>query len=296
MPRVTFYPAVVTVEVDAGASLLDAARQADLPIRNDCGGQGACGRCQVEVRRGEVRRLKSRHEIPEGRDLACRTLVGDGDVEVFLPEESHEIDLEVTLRPAEPLPADYPPPGSLVESVHLELPPPSLDDNVSDAQRLVRTLGRWREGDYYVPLPLMRTLPGVLREVEWRPDAVLWAEPGGHRVLGVGPAGVRPRCVLAVDVGTTTVKARLLAPGPGWSASCYNSQVMFGPDVISRIIHCGHDRREGCPKLQQLVAADIQRLMEALLARHGLGPMDVWGVVVAGNTTMVHLLLGLDPA
>ena len=296
MPRVTFHPAAVTVEVDAGANLLDAARQADLPIRNDCGGQGVCGRCLVEVRRGEVTRLKSRHEVPVGRDLACRTLVGDGDVEVFLPEESHEIDLEVTLRPAEPLPADYPLPGGLVESVHLDLPAPSLDDNVSDAQRLVRALGRWRDGDYYLPLPLLRTLPATLRRADWRTEAVLWAEPTGHRVLGVGPVSRRLRCMAAVDVGTTTVKARLLAPGPGWSASCFNSQVMFGPDVISRIVHCERDAREGALKLQRLVAADIQRLIEALLARQGLETSDVWGVVVAGNTTMVHLLLGLDPA
>ena len=279
MPRVTFHPAAVTVEVDAGASLLDAARQADLPIRNDCGGQGVCGRCLVEVRRGEVTRLKSRHEVPVGRDLACRTLVGDGDVEVFLPEESHEIDLEVTLRPAEPLPADYPFPGGMVESVHLELPAPSLDDNVSDAQRLVRALGRWRDGDYYLPLPLLRTLPATLRRADWRAEAVLWAEPTGHRVLGVGPVSRRLRCMVAVDVGTTTIKARLLAPGPGWSASCFNSQVMFGPDVISRIVHCERDAREGALKLQRLVAADIQRLIEALLA--SINSTLVWPVYAA---------------
>jgi uncharacterized 2Fe-2S/4Fe-4S cluster protein (DUF4445 family) len=296
MPRVTFHPAAVTVQVDAGASLLDAARLADLPIRNDCGGQGACGRCMVQVRRGKVTRLKTRHEVPEGRELACRTLVGEEDVEVFLPEESHEIDLEVTLRPAETLPADYPPPGALVESVRLELPPPSLDDNVSDVRRLERELQRLRPGDYYVPVPLLRTLPGALRGAEWHPEAVLWAEGGSRRVLAVAPAGDAPRCVLAVDVGTTTVKARLLAPGAGWTASCYNSQVMFGPDVITRIIHCEHDRREGCPRLQELVVADIQRLTDALLARHGLEAADVWGAVIAGNTTMMHLLLGLDPA
>ncbi len=296
MPRVTFQPAAVSVEVDAGASLLDAARLADLPIRNDCGGQGACGRCLVEVGRGEVTRLKTRHEVPEGRDLACRTLVGDTDVEVILPEESHEIDLEVTLRPAEALPDDYPPPGSLIETVTLDLPPPSLDDNVSDARRLKRALSRWRKADYHLPLPVLRTLPGALRNGDWRPRVVLWSQADGHRVLGVGPAAEGTHCVLAVDIGTTTVKARLLTPGPGWTASCYNSQIMFGPDVISRIMHCDRDRREGCPKLQELVVADIQRLMEALLEKHGLETTDVWGAVIAGNTTMVHLLLGMDPA
>jgi len=296
MPRVTFHPAVVTVEVEAGVSLLDAARQANLPIRNDCGGQGACGRCVVEVRRGQVTRLQSRHEMPPGRDLACRTLVGDEDVEVFLPEESHEVDLEVTLRPAEALPEDYPPAGGLIETVRLELPPPSLDDNVSDAQRLVRALRKWREEEYRLPLPLLRTLPRRLREAEWKPEVVLCLETGGHRVLGVAPARGRRHCMLAVDVGTTTIKARLLAPGPGWTASCYNSQVMFGPDVISRIMHCDRNPGGGCRKLQELVAADVERLLEALLEKYGLEADDVWGVIVAGNTTMIHLLLGLEPA
>ena len=80
MPTITFHPAGVTVEVDAGTSLLDAARRADVPIRNDCGGQGVCGRCLIEVRRGEVQRLPSRHRTPEGADLACRTIAALGDV------------------------------------------------------------------------------------------------------------------------------------------------------------------------------------------------------------------------
>ncbi len=295
MPRVTFQPSGVTVEVEAGVSLFDAARRADLPIRNDCGGQGVCGRCVVEVRRGSVKRLASRHAPPEGRDLACRCLAEEGDVEVFLPEESRYVDTEVTLQEAEPLPDRYPPPGGMLESVKPELPEPTLDDNRADAERLVWALNKWQEAEYHVGLEVLRDLPKRLRAADWRPEVTLSVEPWGNRVLDVSPRDGTLRCMLAVDIGTTAIKARLLAPGGRWVASCYNSQSMFGPDVISRIIHCQRDEKEGCPELQTSVAADIERLLDALLEREGLDREDVWGLVVSGNTTMIHLFLGLYP-
>jgi len=296
MPRVTFQPSGVTIEVEPGTSLLDAARRADLPIRNDCGGQGVCGRCHVEIRRGEVERLTSRHTPPEGTDLACRTLVNRAGVEVFIPESSREVDTLVTLRPAEPVAAEFPPPGAVVEAVNLELQPPSLDDNLADAERLVRGLRKWRPDDYFLSLRVLRDLPKRLRAARWRPEVSLCAEPWGHRVLHVGPRGNRRRCALAVDIGTTTIKARLLAPGAAVAASCYNSQTMFGPDVISRIIHCQRDESDGCPQLRACVAADIQRLLGALLEECDVARSDIWSVMVSGNTTMMHLFLGLHPA
>lgn len=295
MPRVTFHPAGVTVEVESGASLLDAARQAQVPIRNDCGGQGVCGRCLIEVKRGEVTRLKSRHRLAPGRDLACRTLAAEADIEVFLPRESRELEVEVTVRRVEPFPPDYPPPGGMVERAQIEAAPPSLDDNVADGQRLLRHLRKWRPGEYHIPLRVLSDLPVRLREVDWRPEVALSVEPWGHRVLHVGPQTGRPCCMMAVDIGTTAIKARLLAPESGWVASCYNSQVMFGPDVISRIIHCQRDEGGACHELQESVVADINLLLDALLEASGLRPDDIWGVVVSGNTTMIHLFLGLCP-
>ncbi|MHC4480862.1 MAG: ASKHA domain-containing protein [Planctomycetota bacterium] len=296
MPTVTFQPAGLSAQVEPGASLLDAARQADAPIRNDCGGQGVCGRCRVQIKRGEVSRLPSRHALPPGTDLACRTLVGQTDLEVFLPRESRELEVEVTLRRVSPFPADYPPAAGLIESVVLELSPPDLDDNLADGERLVRHLCKWREGQYHVPLSVLRDLPVRLREAHWRVQATLSVEPWGYRALRVGAPASGPHCLMAVDIGTTAIKARLLAAQTGLVASCYNSQLMFGPDVISRIIHCQRDEEHGCRDLQGCVVEDINRLLEALLGAAGLEREDVWGLVVSGNTTMMHLFLGLCPA
>ncbi|MCD6417120.1 MAG: DUF4445 domain-containing protein [Planctomycetes bacterium] len=296
MPNVTFQPAGRTVEVAPGVTVLEAARRADVPIRNECGGHGVCGRCVVEIRRGEVERRPARHTPPAGKDLACRCVITGQDVEVFVPAESRQVETEVTIRQVEALPQAFPPAGAVVEKVSLQLAPPSLDDNLADAERLVRKLQKWREEDNYsISLRLLRDLPLELRHAEWNPEVILSVEPWGRRVLRAGPPRGRALCLAAVDVGTTTVKARLLAPGAHRVASCYNSQTMFGPDVISRIVHCQRDEEQGYADLQLRVVGDINRLLGELVRESGLERSDVWGVVVSGNTTMMHLLLGMYP-
>jgi len=296
MPRVTFHPAGVTVEVQPRTTILEAARQADVPIRNDCGGQGVCGRCRVTIRRGHAARMGARHPGRPAGDLACRTLVADTDLEVSVPRESRELEPEVTVNAAPPFPADYPPSGSIVEKVALELKPPDLDDNAADGERLIRHLRKWRPGEYHIPLAVLRDLPVRLRGAQWRPEVTVSAEPRGGRVLHVGPAGAVPCALAAVDIGTTTVKASLLAPRARWTAACYNSQVTFGPDVISRIVHCQRSETRGCRDLQAAVVADVNRLLEALRRLAGLERDDIWGLMVSGNTTMIHLFAGLHPA
>ncbi|KPK61946.1 MAG: hypothetical protein AMK73_07145, partial [Planctomycetes bacterium SM23_32] len=148
----------------------------------------------------------------------------------------------------------------------------------------------------HIPLAVLRDLPTRLRQADWRPEAALSVEPWGMRVLHVGPRTHTPCCMVAVDIGTTAIKARLLAPEAACVASCYNSQVMFGPDVITRIMHCQRGEQKGCRELQDAVVGDINRLVAALLEDGGRGRDEVWGMVVSGNTTMMHLFLGLEPA
>jgi len=294
MPQVIFQPSGVVAEVRAGSSILHAARAAGVPIRNDCGGHGTCGKCLVQVRRGEVRRLPTQHRLPAGMDLACRLLAMESTVEVRVPEESLEVEQEVSLWHERPFPDDYPPDGAVVRCVELALREPSLDDNRADAERLADALNRWRPGDYHIPLSVLRGLPEAVRSARWHPLVTLATGPCGTDVLGVGSSPAKRPLILAVDVGTTALKARLIAPGNAWSASCYNSQAMFGPDVISRIVYC-QQNEGGLARMQELVAADINRLLSALLDESGADRQDVWAVVASGNTTMSHFLLGLVP-
>lgn len=293
MPQVIFQPYGVSAEVAPGTSILEAARRADVHIRNDCGGQGVCGGCRVEVRRGEVHPLTSRHQLPPGQGLACRLLVMESMVEVYVPRESRELKEEISLWREQPFPDDYPPAGAVAETVKLSLPEPSLDDNRADVERLLDVLRRWRGGNYHIPLRVMRALPEDLRRSHWQPDVMLAVSPCGADVLRLGAGSDRP-LILAVDVGTTALKARLIGPGNECSAACFNSQAMYGPDVISRIMYCQQNER-GLARLQELAAADINRLLLALLEQEQADKSDVWAVVASGNTTMMHLLMGLVP-
>jgi len=293
MPQVTFHPSGTAVSVQPGTSILEAARRAGVPIPTDCDGKGVCGKCLVQVRGAQLERLSSPRAVPPGFDLACRTLVGNAPVAVTVPQQALKESQAVSVWQQDPFPADVPGKDALVRSVHLEMTGPSLDDNRADRERLIDALARRRPGRYHISLAALRSMPQKLRGAHWRPHVVLALGPSDMEVLGAGTGRGRP-AILAVDVGTTTIKARIVAPGNPWNAACYNSQAAHGPDVITRIVHC-QEAPDGVTRLQGLVVDDVNRLLDALLERSGMGRDEVWGVAAAGNTTMMHLLLGLDP-
>lgn len=102
---------------------------------------------------------------------------------------------------------------------------------------------------------------------------------------------------VAVDIGTTTVVATLydLAQAEAIdSLSCLNSQKAFGQDVISRINHAV-SYEKGLEELQALIITDLTQLINGLLEQAQLTPEAVKLVSIAGNTTMIHLLAGIDP-
>lgn len=108
---------------------------------------------------------------------------------------------------------------------------------------------------------------------------------------------------LAVDVGTTSIAAAVVGGGDRTKnraggiiahASALNPQVTFGADVISRINAVTKDG-ENLENQQKLVLGAVNGLIEKLTGRLGIEPTDIRGATFAGNPTMEHLLLGIDP-
>ena len=116
------------------------------------------------------------------------------------------------------------------------------------------------------------------------------------RLLDVRPRGNRRLLGAAIDIGTTSNVVYLVDMHTGRaidSASTFNRQISCGEDVISRIIYA---RREGgLAHLQRLVVETINELLDELMQRQGVEPREVVRLSVAGNTTMTHLFLGIDP-
>ncbi|MBI2497592.1 MAG: DUF4445 domain-containing protein [Opitutae bacterium] len=146
-------------------------------------------------------------------------------------------------------------------------------------------------GDATVTVParsLLKHEPAVVAEFRIN---VPWAQDP------LGPPAARYGA--AVDVGTTTVALLLCDLGTGRvlaEASSFNAQIKFGEDVLTRIQHAGHGGA-ALAQLQQAVAGEtIQPLLAEAGRAAGIAPADIGVLSVAGNTTMQHLLAGVDPS
>ncbi|MDP8256004.1 MAG: ASKHA domain-containing protein [Candidatus Alcyoniella australis] len=307
--RVTFLPDNVSTLVERGASVLSAAVRAGVHIDAACGGSGTCGRCKVRVLQGQTSSPStsalSADEAARGLVLACRCEV-HSDALIALSEQARVEPSALSSVPAataagpgaaEHAPAEFvldPP----VSRLDLELPEPTLADNVGDLERVLREVKRQHGINVTQIDPMaLHGLGTALREGDWRATAIVRSESGQTPRLLAIQSGLRGAgCALSLDIGTTTIWGRLddLASGTTLAtASDYNSQVSLGEDVITRIVHA--EQPGGLQRLQQSVVRTINGVLSRLIQDAGIARHDVVQATVAGNTTMTHLLCGFDP-
>ena len=294
-------------------TLLDAARQAGIPLRSSCGGEGTCGKCRLIVRKGRVDASPSAALTPEeskrGYVLGCQTRPLE-DIEVEVPPEARIEDAQAVAAPATPIayggPSDVQVGGvegpvetlrPMVQQVDVQLAPPTLEDTVDDLGRLIQASGK----DNVCPVSSihireLRKLPRLLRSHDWRISAYFSEAACTPEIVRLEAPGQEGNFGLAIDVGTTTVVAQLVDLATGevmGTKGDMNRQGAYGDDVISRIVQaCQFSRHL---ELHQIVVANINELASALCAEHGRRLSDINAVACAGNATMIHLLLGILP-
>ena len=304
--NVSFQPQAKTAQLAAGSLILDAAVKAGLVIDTPCGGQGRCGRCMVRVESGEVTHRENPHltpqQIEQGWVLSCVARVA-GDVVISVPpqrERERVVAETAAARSALPFWCDWPY-YPMVRRLFLAIPPPSLEDNVTDLERLRRALARDHGIDNLsISLPLMRELAATLRQADWKVTATVALGDMGQsaRLIDLRPGRPRgPLLAVAVDIGTTNVVIDLVNLKSGRlidQVSARNKQISRGEDVISRIVYAER-QDEGLEELQSIVIDTINELLEELAQKHRFSTTDIQDMVAAGNTTMLHLFLGLSP-
>ncbi|MBF8266635.1 MAG: ferredoxin [Dehalococcoidia bacterium] len=289
--------------VPEGTLLQDAVRQAGIDADIPCGGQGRCGRCLVRIEKGQVWRRPNAHltsqQIALGWALSCQTEVR-GDVTALLFPEKVRERFVVSGTASLKVPRRVRPPRDPVISQYLlELPPPSLKDNLADLERLRRALAS-ASGvkNLEIDLSVARGIHQTLVEGSWKATAVVEhaLSGGSSRLVALRPGdAVGTSLGLAIDIGTTTVKVVLVNLRSGRiidTASAFNRQMSCGEDVISRIVYS--QRGDGVRHLQRLVRETINGLIAEVCALHELEPEHIDHVVVAGNTIMIHLFLSMN--
>jgi uncharacterized 2Fe-2S/4Fe-4S cluster protein (DUF4445 family) len=278
------------VRVPYGVTLFDAASWNGIAIDSTCGGHGTCKKCRIKIADGAPAptsldiRAYTAAELRDGWRLACRTTaVRDTRVEVppltTRPKAATVgVGRQVILRPA-------------VQKRYLELAEPTLADQASDTERVLAELA---DLEPRAELAVLKTLGRTLREADFKVTAVIVDDV----LIAVEPGDTTARRFgIAFDLGTTTVVATLLDLSTGTPVaveSMLNKQQPFGADVITRISATMMDPG-ALDKLQRLAAETLAELAGEVCAAGGVAPGEVYEVAVAGNATMTHLVLGVDP-
>ncbi len=291
--EVRLLPHNITVRAAKGASILDVAREAAVEMDSNCNGLGTCGKCLVRHLEGIVEephpdeaRLLNQESLAQGIRLACRVSAhGNSAFEIVKKGELENRILSDGLMPQFML-------NPSLQKLYVEMAPPSLEEASDDLFRIEQASGLKLQR---IALSLMRKLPSILRDSEYK---ITLAVSNGV-LLDIEPGNtVDSNFGVAVDIGTTTVVASLFNLSTGREMairSCLNPQKSFGLDVLSRIQHA-RNADQGLQDLQHAIVQGINGLIAEGCDEAGIGRESIYEVVVAANSTMMHLLLGIDPA
>ena len=183
--------------------------------------------------------------------------------------------------------------NGLSQKRYLELPLPTEDDPRSDQQRILDSLAvAGVEERVHITVHILRKLYPLLDNAKWKITVSLaWNGENWEMVEIEEGDTTAQHYGLAVDLGSTTVVARLLDCNSGEilkEVSCFNKQIQWGTDILSRIFYC-KDNKEKLEEVRRATVESICECMDKLDASH-----SALSMVIAGNTTMIHFLLGMD--
>ena len=314
--KVTFQiegAAPVIMECNAGDNLLELARRGNVAIDAPCSGNGSCGKCRVKLVEGELDSLHSRHISDEewelGWRLSCNSKVLS-DCTVFVPDIASAYQSRMKT-------ADLSSPKEIAifedcqnnlkaSGIHFEnnfravtvtMAEPTLDDTMPDNERLTWALQEALGVEKIkIPYGVMTRMAHVLREHNW--TVCVKGELQGDAFQCMEICGPEDTAIVgcAIDIGTTTVtmvftdltSGKLLAKG-----SSGNGQIRYGADVINRIIESG--RSGGKAKLQNAILKEtLNPIIANLCKTANINARSILRLSIGSNTTMNHLLLGVD--
>ena len=304
----------VTVFAAFGESLLEVARKTNVAIDAPCGGNGACGKCKVKLMGGTLDSKKTSHisdeEYAAGWRLACISKIID-DVEVLVPDiasayksrmKMADLSSAEEVKIFEELKEQITEVGielkNNLEVIDVTMSAPTLDDTMPDNERFSWAVEEVTGMDKIrVPYSVIKKMAHVFRASDFHVKAVIRKTDKDVFVYDVLPASEEPVVAgIAIDIGTTSVSAIIIDMLNGAvlaKGSAGNGQIRYGADVINRIIESG--KPGGREKLQDAIIKEtLNPLILNMCASAKIKPAQVYRLAIGANTTMNHLLMGVD--
>lgn len=276
------------INAEKGTNLLKLLHKNNYDISSPCKGNGTCGKCKIQIEgsiqkaRGKEKQLLGEKLIENSYRLACYVDV-DSDMVIHLNREekkakiaTHSKEREVKFEPS-------------IRKVFLHLPSPHIEDQRTDVKRIEDAFGFKMCKN---SIEILQELPHILRKEDFMVTAVIindeivTVESGDttNRLLGVG-----------IDIGTTTVAAYLIDLTNGKRLDVFSSlnpQKIYGADVVSRI-ESTNKSKDTSEDMKRLIINCINKAIRQFMTKFSYSKADIYSVVLAGNTTMLHFLAGV---
>lgn len=185
----------------------------------------------------------------------------------------------------------------LSRKIYLELKEPSREDAASSQERILRAL-RADYGDVYMPCRILRMLYPICEEADWRLTVSLGWNGGRWEVIKMEKGDTSAAHYgMCADLGSTTVAVQMIDLCTGEilaSSSVYNRQTALGGDILTRIFYT-KDHPEHLDEIRQATIDTFTDAFADLQRQTGIPPEACTAMTVAGNMTMIHFLIGMDP-
>jgi uncharacterized 2Fe-2S/4Fe-4S cluster protein (DUF4445 family) len=258
---------IITLNCREGESLLEALLRNKLPYRADCGGRGTCGKCRVKLLEGKLKitawdkALFGEEELKEGYRLSCKAY----------PEEDCLIELL-----------------SAYDGQGYEI----VTDMAGMAHREESLSSQAKEQ----PVKVKELQAHVNEQLTQAKNQQAYAEEQQTQAKeqNIKIKELRKHAIsIAIDLGTTTLVFALVDHGGRVirTYSSLNPQRAYGADVISRIKASTEGRKE---ILRDLIRAELEQGIKEVIRIEGIRKEEIRQIMLAGNTSMIHLLMGYD--
>lgn len=293
--KIHFLPGRKSAYFEEGINFRDAALELGLIIESSCAGIGTCAKCKVIIQEGAnpptkvEELLLTPKQIAKGVRLSCQALL-QGDSVCTIPQESQLFKDQIITEGAKGIFSLAPD----IRKLFIKLPPPQLGEKYFDFECLIRAIEGTIDEKIKYDFHLIKDIASLLRDNDFEVTGVI----DQNKLLSVEPRDTSHLLYgVAVDIGTTTIAAKLLNITNGETiavASALNPQRTYGADVISRINYIV-EHKGGLELQHRIVVKQINALIEKLCADAEIKIENIYKLAIAGNTVMQHILLNIDP-